>query len=296
MPQKGRAAQSRTLQEWLNTLTSVDLAQHRVVDTYVRWDPHQGGLVDTADVVRGAVEKHTPSYENYVLHGPSGSGKTEYVRAIARACNYEPIELNCSNTSRQRIVGEISSAQKRAQPCTLFLIDEFDVASARPWICGSLLGPLEANRRGEAHSVFLLVGSTPDLPTVLREYPKGHDLLGRVRLCRQIPKWSAEDRVVVFLAHLHAEARNQNRQIRTVEKAVLWHVMSSELTSGRWITELATRAVQKVPPTGSSVKVADVIDRNDSEWLFSDKVLALFRHKYLYFEDSLQSFRSLQTL
>jgi hypothetical protein len=294
MPMK--EAQRRTVVQSVSQLLmgeSIDLAPFRVVEDYFRWKQlDRNKCQDFVQEIGGALTpKPTGRYQNFLVGGKSGSGKTQLNIEIAKQRGIELTVLNCArNQDESAFRRTLSDATRRQRPAYV-LIDEVDAGVTSSWVCGALLGPLEMNRRGLAPVVFALVGSSSDLTSTIKHFPKGEDFLNRISRSFSIPDPTPEDRGLVFLARLKAEAATRRKEVLAVEKKALQHVMTDpELGSLRRIGDLAIEAVER-NGSDTRVKFVDLFGRNNEPDPLLNLKLAPFGGSYLFVSDSSQRYQ-----
>jgi hypothetical protein len=267
--------------QFVDTLGDIDLAKYRVVGQYLRWQPRERAvLTDHAQQMIGDL-KNRSSARAYGIGGGSGVGKTQFVREVAGAVDAPLTEVNCSVASPVAVTRMAMAAAKHSVP-NVCLIDEIDAPPALPWICASLLHPLDVNR----HAVFAFLGSAPQLAHALANQAKGADLLSRTAAFFEIPELSMGDRVIIFVARLCAEADLLGKRIHQVEKSALVYVASNPaLTTSRRIRDLARNAMMRMSETETRLLLANLFGPYDIDWSFGNETREL-ANSFVFLTDS----------
>jgi len=257
----------------IKRLGRVNLSKHRVVGNYVRHDKK------TRKRLRHLMQRiieglQLPNgQESYLIWGPPGSGKSFFPRELARhlgdfVCY---IELNMSEPDKtlkeKRFREALEKLRKEDAKPVLFFIDEID-SKPTPRLQGSesmsiqedlysyqtWLTQLEPEIPRRFRSCFIFTGSTgsgiKEMRKLMISYDeKAKDLLDRIPPWNRetIPLMSMEDRVVIMLSNLVAEARKRHLKVREVDKLGLLYVaLTPDLSSARNVEAKAVYVINRL--------------------------------------------------
>ena len=253
--------------------TEVMLRRYRVVGAYTRYDEAvRNGLVDARQRIRGALERPTGNRENHLIWAAPGSGKTFFVQEVARSIpGARYVELNLAGAEESAFAAAITAARSSIEPM-LVLVDELDARPGTSWPYELLLPLLDANAQRSTGLVVVLAGSTgrsiDELKAVIRDRPKGADMLSRIPSAHDIvvDPLGVGDQVLVALSQICAAGARYGKAIESVEKAALFYLaVTPFLANPRQLAEFAARAVGRMSAGEERLKYDHLFSAGDPE-------------------------------
>jgi hypothetical protein len=254
-------------------LEAVRLARYSIVGDYIRFEkPLLHALKDLRTRMVGGLEDGIARRNNYLLWAPPGSGKTYFVQQVAaslqEAVRY--IELNLAKVGREGLQAGLEQVANAEGP-VLVLIDEVDARADEPWPFEILLPYLDLGPQG-LPVVFVLAGSAShgleEMKRLMAARAKGRDVLSRIPAENEavIPAMTFGDRVLVVLGQFCRAARENGREIGSVEKLALYYsAVNPRLANKRQLREFAVRAAARVPAHDDRIKYDHLFEAGDPE-------------------------------
>ncbi len=270
----------------VSDLDQIDLSKYRVLGGIVRYSPSaKNSMKDVKQRIVASLTSRPFGCDNYLLWAPPGSGKSFFVQEIAKslgdAIYYR--EINLAQTDEGQFRQALSEIDHLDKPHLVF-IDEVDSKPTEPWPYEALLPSLEPPAgKMTVRTCFVLAGSSGGSTTGMKDgilkRHKGTDLLSRIPKGNEfeIQGLDLGDRLLVVSSQFLNAARDERREIREVEKLVLYYVaLNPELKSARNIRQLAVRCMERIPPGEDRIRYDHLFDPGDPEnkefWIRASRV------------------------
>lgn len=270
--------QERTIFEFASNLLSVNdnikLRDYVIVGDYVRSEEDNVILLRGLyrSIYQGCINK-TNTLENYLIWARSGRGKTFLFKQIAEVHpDIEFIEIDLKNTkfTHDWFNNELQKIEKDDKPI-LCIFDEIDTKKEYEWIYEAIHDCLDKNRKKRTanipNKVFILIGSTPNINALkdhIMSRHKGIDILNRIDNIYIIPDLDLSDKLIVTLAQINRESREQKRNITSVQKKALFYILVNDnLDNMHKLQNFVKKAIKNLPENEETLAYDDLFARGD---------------------------------